>query len=251
MTPLYVDRDKFGDEARSPTVAAFHGAIKDLVRQKLALSGGDWDSFVFDKSYDLVTADEMRRIESMLTSSGHRFDWSAAISQRERPLVYKPAAGTSDAEMKTFSFEHAEAKTAAPDTDGRELRGVGDNVAKYSTNTVGIARYIRTPDKVLQFLNSGVPPDTIAVIDDSGGTLTAPILEHFAGVICAGGTVRSHLGILTREWGVPCLMNAKISGIRDGDTVEIEVSAAPKTAEAYQMGVEMTANVWRLPGARR
>jgi signal transduction protein with GAF and PtsI domain len=68
-------------------------------------------------------------------------------------------------------------------------------------------------------------------------------------VICAGGTVRSHLGILTREWGVPCLMNAKISGIHDGDTVELEVTAAAKTAEAYQTGVEMTANVWRLKKA--
>jgi phosphohistidine swiveling domain-containing protein len=248
MTELYVDRDKFGDEALSPSVAAFHGAIKELVRKKLALTGGDWDSFVFDKSYDLITADDMRRIEKMLLDAGHRFDWSAAISQRERPLAYKPAPGTTDADLKTFSFEHAEAKTGMPDKDGRELRGVGDNVATYPKNTIGIARYIRAPDKVLQLLTEGVPPGTIAVIDDSGGTLTAPILEHFAGVICAGGTVRSHLGILTREWGVPCLMNAKISGIHEGDTVEIEVTAAPKTAEAYQKGIEMTANIWRLKG---
>jgi phosphohistidine swiveling domain-containing protein len=251
MSTLYVDRDKFGDEARSPTVAAFHGAIKELVRSKLAQSGGDWDSFVFDKSNDLITADDMRRIETMLTSAGYRFDWSAAISQRERPSVYKSAPGTSDADMATFSFEHPEAKTAAPDKDGRELRGIGDNVARYPQNAVGIARYIRTPDKVLQYLTAGVPANTIAVIDDSGGTLTAPILEHFAGVICAGGTVRSHLGILTREWGVPCLMNARISGIHEGETVEIEVTAAPKTADAYQKGVEMTANVWRIAGVQR
>ncbi len=44
-------------------------------------------------------------------------------------------------------------------------------------------------------------------------------------------------------------MNAKISGIRNGDTVEIEVTAAAKTAEAYQKGVEMTANIWRLKSA--
>jgi hypothetical protein len=44
-------------------------------------------------------------------------------------------------------------------------------------------------------------------------------------------------------------MNAKISGIHDGDTVELEVTAAAKTAEAYQTGVEMTANVWRLKKA--
>jgi hypothetical protein len=39
----------------------------------------------------------------------------------------------------------------------------------------------------------------------------------------------------------PCVMNAKISGIRNGDTVEIESTATAKTAEAYQKGIEMTA----------
>src|SRR3979490_2430504 len=98
----------------------------------------------------------------------------------------------------------------------------------------------------MQSLTDGVAPDTIAIIDDSGGTLTAPILEHFKGVICAGGTTRSHLGILTREYGIPCLMNAKVSGIREGDRVELEVSGPAKTTEEYQRGVENTVRVWKL-----
>ena len=64
----------------------------------------------------------------------------------------------------------------------------------------------------MAMLTEGVPADTIAVIDDSGGTLTAPILGDFKGVVCMGGTIRSHLGILTREYGVPCLMAAKLDG---------------------------------------
>ena len=79
------------------------------------------------------------------------------------------------------------------------LRGAGDNVVSRSANLVGIARYVRTSDKVLEYLTNGVPADTIAIVDDSGGTLTAPILEKFKGVLCAGGTTRSHLAILTRE----------------------------------------------------
>ena len=117
---------------------------------------------------------------------------------------------------------------------------------KCPKNLIGTARYIRSSDRVLELLTHGVPDETVAIIDDSGGTLTAPILERFKGVICAGGTVRSHLGILTREYGIPCLMNAKISGIREGDRVELECTAASKTAEAYQTGVEMTARVWRV-----
>jgi PEP-utilising enzyme, mobile domain len=245
VAKLLVDNDKYAEPNTSVVVDAYHAAIHDLIRRKLEEAGGAWASFVFDKSYDLVTGAELAAIEKKLLATGHRFDWSAMISVRERPEAYKPATGLGE-DINTFSFEHPDAVVAPADEDGREQRGIGDNVVKYPNNLVGIARYIRSSDRVLDLLTSGVPADTVAVIDDSGGTLTAPILEQFKGVICAGGTVRSHLGILTREYGIPCLMNAKISGIREGDRVEIESTAASKTAEAYQTGVEMTARVWRL-----
>ena len=92
-------------------------------------------------------------------------------------------------------------------------------------------------------------PDTIAVVEDSGGTLTAPVLESFKGVLCAGGTTRSHLAILTREYGIPCLMNARLSGIREGDRLEVEVTARAKSAEDYQTNADVTARVYRLPPA--
>jgi signal transduction protein with GAF and PtsI domain len=106
---------------------------------------------------------------------------------------------------------------------------------------------VRTSDKVLEYLTKGVPSDTIAIVDDSGGTLTAPVLERFKGVLCAGGTTRSHLAILTREYGIPCLMNVRLSGIHDGDRLEVEVSARARTAEDYASGTEVAARVWRLP----
>ena len=65
-------------------------------------------------------------------------------------------------------------------------------------------------------------------------------------MICMGDTVRSHLGILSREYGIPCFMNAKITGIKEGQKVEMETNAVAKTAEAYQSGVEMTANIWKF-----
>ena len=245
MTKLLVDSDKYGEPSASVIVDAYHAAIHDLIRRKLNTVGDDLASFVFDKSYDLITAKDFAAIEKKLLDTGHRFDWSAMISVRERPEAYKPATGVGE-DSKDFSFEHPEAVVAAADGQGREQRGIGDNVVKYPANLAGIARYIRSSDRVLELLTSGVPADTVAIIDDSGGTLTAPILEQFKGVICAGGTVRSHLGILTREYGIPCVMNAKISGIKEGDRVEIECTAPAKTAEAYQTGVEMTAKVWRL-----
>ena len=248
MAMLYVDTDKYADGEGPPIVDAFHSALKDLVRRKVDESGGDWNRFVFDRAYSLITAKDIAAIEKKLLATGYRYTVSAMISGRERPEAYKvPEGAISDG---SFSFEHPEARTEPADSDGRELRGQGDNVVKYPQNLIGIARYFRSSEQVLSSLTEGIPDGTVAIIDDSGGTLTAPILERFMGVICAGGTVRSHLGILTREYGIPCVMNAKISGIREGDLVEIETSASAKTAEAYQKGIDMSVRVWKLPARR-
>ena len=244
MHNYYADSDKFGDEAASPLVEAFHSAVKDLVRQRFAASGKDWASFVFDDAQELITAADFAAIDQRILELGHRYEWSALVSVAERPQAYKPAQGLNE-DLSSFSFEHADAVTAAADREGWAQCGIGDNVVPFDEMLVGTARYVRSSAMVLDYLTRGVPPGTIAVIDDSGGTLTAPILEQFSGVLCAGGTVRSHLGILTREYGIPCFMNAKLSGIREGDTVRMETTARAKTAEAYQQGREMTARVWR------
>ncbi|MEL7045897.1 MAG: PEP-utilizing enzyme [Pseudomonadota bacterium] len=248
MTALPVDTNKYDDESDSPVVAAFHAALHEVVRQRFEESGKSWSDFVLGDADSLITEADFASVDRALVEAGHRYDWSAGISQKERPDAYKPASGTSDDDLATFCFEHPEAPTADADADGRELRGVGDNVVRYPQDTTGIARYVRSTERVLKWLTEGVPENTIAVIDDSGGTLTAPILEQFTGVICAGGTVRSHLGILTREYGIPCLMNAKVNGIMEGDTVTIESTARAKTAEDYQDQTkrEVTGNVWRV-----
>jgi phosphohistidine swiveling domain-containing protein len=230
----------------SPIVEATLELVRDVARRRLGEWPGDWASFAAKGADTLVTAADIEEVERKLLASGHRFDWSASISSAERPEAYKAADGAADS--PDFSFEHPNAVTAPADEAGCAQRGVGDNVVRHEKNVIGIARYIRGNARVLAYLTDGVPPGTIAVIDDSGGTLTAPIIEQFAGVICAGGSVRSHLGILSREYGIPCLMNARISGIRDGDRVEIEASAPAKTTEDYQSGTERVGRIWRLVG---
>lgn len=126
--------------------------------------------------------------------------------------------------------------------------GRGDNVGQYPQRITGILRKISSPDKAMEYLLNGVPPQTIALIDDSGGTLTAPILEDFTAVICLGGTVRSHLGILTRDYGIPCLMNVEIDeeAVNDGDEVEVEVDSNPPSEEEYLENKGRNARIWKI-----
>ncbi len=229
------DSNKYGDVEATASARMFNTAIRALVKQRLEEAGGNWNSFVFHRNYDLITAADFEKIEADVLATGHRFDISAVISAKEAPHKYKPLSAGA---------EEAQAEQAAE--NGRVLVGRGDNVVRYPSNTTGIARYVRTTEDVMEMMAGGVPPDTIAVIDNSGGTLTAPILEGFKAIVCMGGSVRSHLGILSREYGIPCLMNAKVGGIRNGDRLELNVTAPTKSAEDYQKGIEKTAEIWKL-----
>ena len=239
---LYTDTDKYAWQSEFAIVEAYNSAVKDLVRKRYAEFGGEWKDFVAGAADDTITKDDIARIEQQVLAYGYRFEPSAMSSAAERPEAYRDKG----LHQEDFSFEHPQAPTAAKDGDGRELRGAGDNVVTRTQNLVGVARYVRTSDKVMKYLTEGVPADTIAIVDDSGGTLTAPVLEKFKGVLCAGGTTRSHLAILTREYGIPCLMNVKLSGIKDGQKIEVECTARAKTGEDYASGTEVPARVWRL-----
>jgi phosphohistidine swiveling domain-containing protein len=245
-TDLPVDGATHRTPPVSPLVEATVSLVQDLVRAKLRQSGQSWEAFKSGGSDQLLSVADFAAVEARILGAGHRFAWSAGISVDERPEAYRPREG---AQLSDAGFAHPDAPRGDADEQGRALRGVGDNVVRQERDVVGVARYVRTNERVLSYLTDGVPPGTIAVIDDSGGTLTAPIIEQFAGVICAGGTVRSHLGILTREYSIPCLMNAKVGGIKEGDRIMIESSAAAKTTEDYQRGVERTARIWLLGAA--
>jgi phosphohistidine swiveling domain-containing protein len=237
------DADRYAQPPASALVEATLSLVQELVRGTFQKSNMTWDEFRIAGIDKLIRQEDMRGIEGRILATGHRFAWSAGISVSERPEAYVPAPESGGVDA---GFAHPNAPSGAVEPDGRALRGVGDNVVRQQKDLTGTARYIRTRQQVMSYLSNGVPPGTIAVIDDSGGTLTAPLIEHFAGVICAGGTVRSHLGILTREYNIPCLMNAKLADVKEGDSVRIETTAPAKTTEDYQQGIERVARIWLL-----
>jgi hypothetical protein len=203
--------DKWGDKAMTPTVEFFHSAVRRLVAERFAASGKSWEEAVTDPAMEL-TREDFERIEADLLATGYLFEYSAQVSFTEAPEKHKAEAGVGDSGNQPT------------DEQGRPVVGTGDNVFKAKADLTGTARFITTVEVVMEMLTEGVPEGTIAVIDDSGGTLTAPILENFTGVVCMGGTIRSHLGILTREYNIPCLMAAELDGLADGDTVLVEYS---------------------------
>ena len=232
------DHNKFGVEESTTSSKAFHHSIRALVRERFLASGLEWKDFVYGDSNCRLTQADFSQAETDLLATGHRFDVSAIISATEAPEKYKA--------VKKADEPRAEGQGDTAIIDGRMRVGQGDNVVTYPASVTGQALFVQTTDEVMTMVMEGVPPDSIAIIDDSGGTLTAPILEHFKAVICLGGTVRSHLGILCREYGIPCLMNAKVGGVSNGDQLEVNFAASAKSAHDYQHGVEKFAEIWKL-----
>lgn len=224
---------RWGGLPRSRTVAYYHRRLAEIVRQRLASSGKRWEDAVWDPSLELARAD-FQALEDELLATGLRFQMSAGISVAEAPHKYEAPVAEELA------------KDTARDAEGRIVVGGGDNVFQTPSDVIGIARFIGKVETVLDMLQNGVPPETVAIIDDSGGTLTAPILEGFKAVVCKGGSVRSHLGILTREYRIPCLMASEVRGLKDGDRVQVEYSV-PAKMPYERDAARGRARVWLLP----
>jgi signal transduction protein with GAF and PtsI domain len=82
---------------------------------------------------------------------------------------------------------------------------------------------METPDDVLALMDSGAE-GVVALVRDAGATFLAPIYHELTAVVCTSGTPRSHIGIVSREFQVPCVMACTFAGPEpaDGDAVELD-----------------------------
>jgi signal transduction protein with GAF and PtsI domain len=88
-------------------------------------------------------------------------------------------------------------------------------------------RRLSSPDDVIALLDDSAD-GVIACVGDAGATFLAPIFDDLTAVVCLSGTPMSHIGIVSREYRVPCLMGVALSNEPDDDTiVEVDCSTDP------------------------
>jgi hypothetical protein len=247
-------KDKWGDKAQFHSVEFFNSRIRELFHERVRQTGKPWEEVVYSPDI-AITREDVQKIEDDLMATGFRYQYSAQISIVEDPEKYAITAGKAEgaedvsAEEELLGAQAGDGE-APREEGGRLVVGSGQNVLRQKENVSGTIRFISTTERVMEMVLEGVPEDTIAVIDDSGGTLTAPIIEGFKGILCLGGTVRSHLGILAREYGIPCLMDCRMQGVHEGDQVEVEYMASPPPAtQAHVATDEHRACIWKIDGS--
>jgi signal transduction protein with GAF and PtsI domain len=89
----------------------------------------------------------------------------------------------------------------------------------------GAWRMLHTPDDVLDLMDTSAE-GVVAGVQDAGATFLAPIFDELTAVVCLSGTPASHIGIVSREYQVPCIMaTAFADGVpADGAAVEVDCS---------------------------
>jgi signal transduction protein with GAF and PtsI domain len=105
---------------------------------------------------------------------------------------------------------------------------IGTGVIVFEAAPVrGTWRRLSSPDDVLALLD-GSAEGVVACVADAGATFLAPIFDDLTAVVCLSGTPMSHIGIVSREYRVPCLMGVELgTEPDDGSMVEVDCSASP------------------------
>jgi signal transduction protein with GAF and PtsI domain len=84
---------------------------------------------------------------------------------------------------------------------------------------------VEGPDDVLELMDSGAD-GVVALVRDAGATFLAPIYHELTGIICTSGTLRSHIGIVSREFQVPCVMGCVFAGEEPAADSEVELDCS-------------------------
>ena len=89
----------------------------------------------------------------------------------------------------------------------------------------GTFRAVESPDDVLELMDDGAE-GVVALVRDAGATFLAPIYHELTAVLCTSGTPRSHIGIVSREFQVPCIMGCAFPDGEPavGSDVEVDCS---------------------------
>ena len=76
----------------------------------------------------------------------------------------------------------------------------------------GVIKYLPDPKAVIGLIQSGKLKEHILLVQGGTTTFLAPALSMGAiGVITMSGAPKSHLGILSREFQMPCVMTAYLT----------------------------------------
>lgn len=116
-----------------------------------------------------------------------------------------------------------------------KLIGTGIKAYNSDNRAVGTIRFLDSPEEVLDFIDGDDVATTVVISRGGTTTFMSPaLMAGVAGLITLQGAPESHLGILSREFGIPCVMSTQFTeGVQtargetipaDGTKVRLDIS---------------------------
>lgn len=94
---------------------------------------------------------------------------------------------------------------------------IGTGMAASGLAGEGIVRRAHDIDDVFRLLKDPQLEETILLTESPSATAIVPLLAQIRGIICTTGGVTSHVAIVSREFGLPCVVAADV-----GEPSELE-----------------------------
>ena len=93
-----------------------------------------------------------------------------------------------------------------------ELVGTGLNVGVFQNLAAGTVRYVARPADVVGLMRESTLDSTIVLTQSGSVTFAGALLQKRpAGLLTIEGAPESHLGILSREFGIPAVMSIQLA----------------------------------------
>src|SRR5262245_27652227 len=130
-----------------------------------------------------------------------------------------------ETEGRVVGRGHVEMVTVAARLHSIAVTEIGSGTRVFAAPPVrGSWRRLTSPDDVLELMDTSAD-GVVACVADAGATFLAPIFDELTAVVCLSGTPLSHIGIVSREYQVPCVMAAVLTDEpSDGDAIEVDCS---------------------------
>ena len=97
------------------------------------------------------------------------------------------------------------------------MERIGEGLSCSSkSEAIGDLVFVKTVEDVINLFDCAT--GKICIVEEAGTTTLGPILSDLNGVLCTTGSAGSHLAIVSREFGLPCIMNVRFS-VKDLNTL--------------------------------
>ena len=105
------------------------------------------------------------------------------------------------------------------------MTNIGRGLTVSGSGTEGVLHAANDTGQVFALLRHERLEEVILLTGSASATALVPLLAKVRGVVCRSGGMTSHLAIVSREFGIPCLMSAELPDDESLEGVRIRIDA--------------------------